>query len=523
MHTSSSTLHVAQTLRFAGFGLVIGLFEGILLSGSALSALGVLRAPNDDLAISLLVVFSIVCLFISLAHALLPRHMAQIDRILPFVSSIVCVIGLFAPVALSNILGFSGLTVGGIMLGAGLAPLWLAWIEALRESPAKLMGTRTCIACLCASGVCLIVVTVPSYAASIFALACAPTSALLLFRPQRKTSGDQESASLPRSNQALEASPGSTSYRACINDLLAPFFCMIAVSFIFGTMGQVALGAPAGSTVAIRATSIAMAISACVLVLLASSSRLLAAPVDSFRLVFPILLGLLFLLPFLEGPLQPYVNACVVASYWLMLFVFILFTTTITQREGVPCAPIAGIAIGVTCLFSLAGVWFGTFVGSGGYGFVQLTIIAFVSGYALVAALLFLSRQERLDQKRATAGTPPVAANGNKPHKTAFYRTVLPDDANGDGKTSSGIPEAASEYDIAKSTSTGESRCIALARQYGLTSREAEVLSLLAQGRSGTYISEHLCVSKNTVKGHVKSIYTKLGIHSKQELIDLCA
>ncbi len=44
---------------------------------------------------------------------------------------------------------------------------------------------------------------------------------------------------------------------------------------------------------------------------------------------------------------------------------------------------------------------------------------------------------------------------------------------------------------------------------------------LLARGRSAAYIGDELGISANTVRGHVKSVYAKLGVHSKQELIDL--
>lgn len=60
-----------------------------------------------------------------------------------------------------------------------------------------------------------------------------------------------------------------------------------------------------------------------------------------------------------------------------------------------------------------------------------------------------------------------------------------------------------------------------LADRHFLTKRETEVLSFLVEGRSGPYISEHLCVSDNTVKSHVRHIYTKLDVHNRQELIDL--
>lgn len=63
--------------------------------------------------------------------------------------------------------------------------------------------------------------------------------------------------------------------------------------------------------------------------------------------------------------------------------------------------------------------------------------------------------------------------------------------------------------------------CQDLAIEYGLTPREAEILALVALGRSAKYISEELTVSYNTTRTHVRHIYEKLNIHSKQELIDL--
>lgn len=63
--------------------------------------------------------------------------------------------------------------------------------------------------------------------------------------------------------------------------------------------------------------------------------------------------------------------------------------------------------------------------------------------------------------------------------------------------------------------------CATLARSCGLTEREAEILGMLARGRSGRFIGEYLSISENTVKTHIKHIYAKLGTHSRQELINL--
>lgn len=63
--------------------------------------------------------------------------------------------------------------------------------------------------------------------------------------------------------------------------------------------------------------------------------------------------------------------------------------------------------------------------------------------------------------------------------------------------------------------------CRIITSQYGLTKREAEILSLLARGRDIAFICESLCLARNTVKGYTKRIYAKLDVHSKQEVIDI--
>lgn len=64
-------------------------------------------------------------------------------------------------------------------------------------------------------------------------------------------------------------------------------------------------------------------------------------------------------------------------------------------------------------------------------------------------------------------------------------------------------------------------RCAQVARTYGLTPREGEILTLLARGRDAEYISGALGIAQNTVNAHRKNIYGKLGVHSRQELLTL--
>jgi two-component system response regulator NreC len=51
-----------------------------------------------------------------------------------------------------------------------------------------------------------------------------------------------------------------------------------------------------------------------------------------------------------------------------------------------------------------------------------------------------------------------------------------------------------------------------------LSTREREVLQLMAEGKTTNQIADGLCVSVKTVEAHRKQVMTKLGIHSVAEL-----
>ena len=68
---------------------------------------------------------------------------------------------------------------------------------------------------------------------------------------------------------------------------------------------------------------------------------------------------------------------------------------------------------------------------------------------------------------------------------------------------------------------TDAERVAAVQAHCGLSDREAEIVLLMMHGRNVPAIAEALVISQNTVRTHVRHIYGKLGISSREELIDL--
>lgn len=96
--------------------------------------------------------------------------------------------------------------------------------------------------------------------------------------------------------------------------------------------------------------------------------------------------------------------------------------------------------------------------------------------------------------------------------------------ATADGDTAGkGIENESAREALAAAPASNQldENCARLSDEFGLTAREREVFGLLAHGRNGRYIMDHLIISRNTAKSHIKHIYSKLGVHSHQELIDL--
>lgn len=66
-----------------------------------------------------------------------------------------------------------------------------------------------------------------------------------------------------------------------------------------------------------------------------------------------------------------------------------------------------------------------------------------------------------------------------------------------------------------------DSKCTAMGQRYQFSKRELEIVRYLVTGRTAAFIADELFLSPRTVNTHIRNIYKKMGIHSRQEFFDI--
>ena len=130
--------------------------------------------------------------------------------------------------------------------------------------------------------------------------------------------------------------------------------------------------------------------------------------------------------------------------------------------------------------------------------FILITVLALTCAVTLGFGALFIARGRR---QALIASDDWMPAPHSAPER-------LP-----------GTPAYAAD-DPAQSDDLRTAPTLALLCARGLTEREASVALYFAQGFSLGKVAETLCITKSTAQSHIKGAYRKLGIHTKDELIE---
>ena len=128
-----------------------------------------------------------------------------------------------------------------------------------------------------------------------------------------------------------------------------------------------------------------------------------------------------------------------------------------------------------------------------------LSLIALIATMAVLLSFLFVFRESDLI---ALTEEPESEAESAEDRALA---------------SSSDVPPAASDNPRPRF----QDRCLEVAAAFELSPKETEVMILFAKGRSAARIQEELFISKGTVSTHLRHIYQKMDVHSKQEMLDV--
>lgn len=232
-----------------------------------------------------------------------------------------------------------------------------------------------------------------------------------------------------------------------------------------------------------------------------------------FGRMFPVVALLLMALPFMDHVYGALFSALLTFLQVLVSTMVLFMLLETSKRRGIPViAAVGGISF-ASRLFVLGGLALGSALGSQ-QAFDATTrtlIVVVVTIYLLSLALVWLLRSR--SGEPGSKGTVTDSVMLDDTHKTA---------GAGDTRTET---TTSTKKGSAEELAVGPDPLAAHAEELAcaccLTAREADVALLLARGRSATYIAEKLGIAASTVRGYAKSAYVKLGVHSKQELIDL--
>ncbi len=131
--------------------------------------------------------------------------------------------------------------------------------------------------------------------------------------------------------------------------------------------------------------------------------------------------------------------------------------------------------------------------------------------------------QQRLDEiaPRRFALTMLLVAAGARESATGDFQARVRD-ADGHWAALRASPLVGADEDqvaVAIEPASGEQLTGLLAAAYGLSAREREVCREVVAGHSTALIAERLFISAHTVQDHLKSVFAKVGVRSRGELV----
>lgn len=228
----------------------------------------------------------------------------------------------------------------------------------------------------------------------------------------------------------------------------------------------------------------------------------------TYRFALPLAAGGLLLLGFLWNSGGGFANSMVAMGWLLSDLATWCVVSTISARLKMHPFILFGVSQAVFSLTVILGVTGGyLFADRVGHEAISLMTAALIGIYLLSMALVFLLKDRRAH----------TLIDEESPRKTSQKQDSTAPKESRATQSKESLP-AQQVYVVHDRV---QEQVQELSKQTDLTARETDILGFLAQGRSTQYMAATLFLSENTVKSHVKNVYRKLGVHSKQEVISI--
>ncbi len=348
----------------------------------------------------------------------------------------------------------------------------------------------------------------PGSAACSDAVACARAT---FAQPGAAHSGAPTAQNGPKTTFSL--------FKTALSGLFSSLLCVFMLTSVVGFLHTSVIGGAFEPVVGAVPMAESLVLAAVLLAAVVLVSRRVPTTASVYRVLFPLMLVALSVLPFIPGAFGHYAGMVMVVCYNLVGMAFVLFLVETAQAAPVPQVALMGVYQAGTQLFTVVGMVLGMFVN----GFEAraeasyATIIILVCIYLLAMVPAVLSRRQ---DKGGVHGSEAIPADKGAYAVSQAQEAgeAVPPVAE-DALSAAVLADQDFEQQQEVRGRVG-ARVEEWALERGLTARESQVLVQLARGWSANAIAADLGIAQNTAWAHIKRIYVKLDVHSKQELIE---
>ena len=383
-------------------------------------------------------------------------------------SSILSTVGTVCIVVAMNTVHCYPLLVAGIICtGFGNAVLILSWGDLWTRLDTTRVGLHLMVSCIFAYALSSVLCLLPSWVVGTVVV-CLPIISWRIMELCRQEATQRKSIE-PR--RPLDANLGL---------LIKRFLCaIIVISLAYGASKTITIPSTTG-------TPFFLAVSMTVIFVIMFFAAEFLQRHDTFivrvyRVMFASLTVGFLCLPFLPENLH-WLSSAIIACGARLLnqLVWLIYPEIVVKINGMNLRLFGWAAV---CLhiFTAIGVYLAKYTLPilGDFQSAALYVLSAVSVTAIVFLMIFILKES--DFKKALQSSEATPCNE---------------------------PEEADA-------------CKRIAEKYGLSDKELDVLRLLSSGRTIPFISQELYVSQSTAKTYTRRIYSKMGIHSRQDLHDI--